>query len=277
MTLSTRNRFLIAAFIATIPAIGTLIVSFPEFSKAAVFAFGGAEIRSGGPVTSLFEFLAKPSLWTTMAAIPFASLYAAGTVAMLLLLLRENPSAGDPIFRPLRLLLGLGGFPHRGPDRLRPGMAAAFVVGAARVIAFGRFFGVLALLASGVYANGVDFQKHGRVIIIAVLAALTIAAGIPVDGLDYDTAFTPVAGYRSMLDLTELTIEAIAVISFLVGAYVRSARELYSASLGVFLAAAGRAFLLRGDNWLTVPLGSALLIAGTWIFVVKLHRYYLWL
>ncbi len=277
MTLSTRNRFLIAAFIATIPAIGTLIVSFPEFSKAAVFAFGGAEIRSGGPVTSLFEFLAKPSLWTTMAAIPFASLYAAGTVAMLYYSFEKTQAPEILFFALFAFSLVLEVFRIAVPIAYAREWPPAFVVGAARVIAFGRFFGVLALLASGVYANGVDFQKHGRVIIIAVLAALTIAAGIPVDGLDYDTAFTPVAGYRSMLDLTELTIEAIAVISFLVGAYVRSARELYSASLGVFLAAAGRAFLLRGDNWLTVPLGSALLIAGTWIFVVKLHRYYLWL
>ena len=153
----------------------------------------------------------------------------------------------------------------------------AVVVYAARAIEFARFFGTLSLLAAGVYANGIDFQKHGRGLIIIALAALTIAAGIPVDGLSYDSSFGPLSGYRVMIDLAEFTIAVIAGLSFLVAAYTKSAREFYSASFGIFLVIIGRDLLLRGDSWAAIPAGGALLIGGTWLFAVKVHRYYLWL
>jgi hypothetical protein len=151
------------------------------------------------------------------------------------------------------------------------------VVWAARAVTFCRFFGVLSLLASSVYANGIDFQKHGYIVTIIAISSLTVAAGIPVDGMAYDTALTPVSGYRFMFDFTELALAAIAVASYFVGAYARSAREFYPASAGILLVAIGRDYLLRGDSWATVPFGAALLIGGTWLFAVKVHRFYLWL
>jgi hypothetical protein len=83
MTLSTRNRFLVAAFIATIPAIGILAVLFPDFGKAAGGAVAAADLRAGGPLTSLLEFVAKPSAGAVLLAVPLACVYAAGTIAML--------------------------------------------------------------------------------------------------------------------------------------------------------------------------------------------------
>lgn len=277
MTLSTRNRFLIAAFVATIPAIGTLVVSFPEFAGAAARAMSAADQRAAGPLAALFELFAKPSAWATVSSIPLACAYAAGTIVMLYYSF-EKTQAPEILFFALFAFSFIGEF-----FRISVPIAAsrewppAIVVGAARAVSFARFFGVLSLLASSVYANGIDFQKHGRVVIIVVITALTIAAGIPVDGLTYDTSFTPISGYRVMLDLTEITIAAIAAVSFLVGAYVRSAREFYAAALGVLLAVIGRDLLLRGDSWATLLAGSAFLIGGTWLFAVKIHRYYLWL
>ena len=277
MTLSTRNRFLIAAFVATIPAIGTLVVLFPEFAGAAAGALSAADHRAEGLFASLFALFARPSAWATVAAVPLACAYAAGTIVMLYYSF-EKTQAPEILFFALFAFSFIGEF-----FRITVPIASlrewppAIVVGAARALSFGRYFGVLALLASSVYANGIDFQKHGRVVIIIVITSLTIAAGVPVDGLSHDTALTPISGYRYMLDLTEITIAGIAAASFLVGAYVRSAREFYAAAGGVFLVTIGRDFLLRGDSWAAVLFGSAFLIGGTWLFAVKIHRYYLWL
>jgi len=277
MTLSTRNRFLIAAFVATIPAIGTLVVSFPDFAEAAAGAVSAADQRAEGMLASLFALFARTSPWATVVSVPLACAYAAGTIVMLYYSF-EKTQAPEILFFALFAFSFIGEFFRIAvPIASSREWPPAIIVGAARTLSFGRFFGVLSLLASSVYANGIDFQKHGRIVLIIVVTSLTIATGIPVDGLSHDTALAPISGYRHMLDLTEMAIAGIAAASFLAGAYVRSAGEFYAAAGGIFLVTIGRDFLLRGDSWAAILAGAAFLIGGTWLFAVKIHRYYLWL
>lgn len=277
MTLPTRNRILIASLIAEIPVIAMLAVSFPALMEASAATISDAAQRSKGLLEGVSVLVSQPSASAFLIAIPICCVFAAGTIAMLYYSF-EKTQAPEILFFALFALSFIGeacriAIPLAYAREWPPAVA----VYAARTISFARFAGVLSLFASGLFANGIDFQKPGRVIVIVSIASLTIATGIPVDGLNYDTSFTPLSGYRSMFDLTELTIAAIAVLSFLVAAYVKSAREIYSASLGVLLTVVGRDFVLRGDSWLAVSIGGVLLLSGTWLFAVKIHRYYLWL
>ncbi|MFA6507381.1 MAG: hypothetical protein WCT14_14880 [Treponemataceae bacterium] len=277
MTLPTRNRILIATFVATVPAIVTIVVSYPELVKAVFAALPKADHRAKGLIEGLSILVFKPSAWALLISLPVCCVYAAGTIAMLYYSF-EKTQAPEILFFAFFAFSFLGEtFRMAIPIAFAREWPPAIVVYAARIIAFGRFAGVLSLFAAGVYANGLDFQKHGRVIIIIAVAALTIATGIPIDGLTYDASFTPLSGYRFMLDLTELSIALFAVLSFFVAAYVKSAREIYAASLGILFVTIGRDFVLRGDSWAAALIGGVLLFGGTWLFAVKIHRYYLWL
>jgi hypothetical protein len=86
-----------------------------------------------------------------------------------------------------------------------------------------------------------------------------------------------VCGYASMLKMVEVGIMLIALLSFLVAAYSRGSREYVFIGIGSLLAFWGRTALLSADTWLTPLPGLALLVAGTWIVCVQLHRVYLWL
>ena len=108
-------------------------------------------------------------------------------------------------------------------------------------------------------------------------ASLAIATGVPVDGLAWDSALSPMPGYASMLDLVELALSLIACLSFLVAAKSRGAQEYAVAAAGSFLVCLGRDGLIRGDNWLALPVSATALVAGPWLLAVKVHRYYLWL
>lgn len=277
MTLSTRNRFLGAAFLATLPAIGALLYSFPALIGAAAEASSAADHRAAGIAASVFAAFFPASVSSVLAALTLMCLYASAVVALLYYYFEKTQTPEILFFAFFAFSFIAEAARVAIPLAQARDWPPAIVVAAARAIWFGRFFGTISLFAASVYANGIEFQKHGRVLIIIAITALSVATGIPVDGLTYDTAFTPLPGYRNMIDLTELSIALIAVLSFLVAAYSKSAREFYAASGGALLVVVGRDLLLRGDSWATVPAGAALLAAGTWLFASRIHRYYLWL
>lgn len=277
MTLSTRNRFFAAAFFAALPTLGLLLFSFPELIRTAAAAANAAEGRSAGIIASALSSLLKPSAAAVLAALPLACIYAALSSALLYYFFEKTQTPEILFFAFFAISFITETARIAVPLSVSREWPPAIVVAASRIISFGRFFGILSLFAAGVYANGVDFQKHGRVLMIIAVVSLSIATGVPVDGLNHDSAFTPIPGYRSMIDLTEFSIALIAVLSFLVAAYTRSAAEFYGASLGALMAVVGRELLLRGDAWTSIPAGALLLYGGSWLFAAKLHRYYLWL
>lgn len=150
------------------------------------------------------------------------------------------------------------------------------VIGA-RILIFGRFFGVLSLFASSVYAAGLNFQKQGTIIFGIVIITLIISLGVPVDGASWDTSFTMISGYSSVFRLAEIGILSMAVLSFLVGAYTRDAGEYLYITLGALLVSLGRSFLLSADSWAAPLPGMIMLILGTWFITQRLHQVYLWL
>jgi hypothetical protein len=172
------------------------------------------------------------------------------------------------VFEILRLMV---------PLRALYDFPMVLLVMGARILLFGRFFGVLSLFASSVYAAGLDFQKHGNIIFSSLIITLVVALGVPVDGMSWDTSLTMISGYSSVFRLAEIGILSMAVLSFLVGAYTRGTREYLYIALGALLVSLGRTFLLSADSWATPLPGLVMLILGTWFITRRLHQVYLWL
>lgn len=276
MTVSTRNRLLVGLFALSLLPIAALVVDGAEILGALPEAASRAEVRSGGAFAGL-SALAEPSAYAPAFAAAASLLYAASTIALLYFFFEAT-------FAPEMLFLAFFAFSFAvEPARFAVPLAVsrdwppAFVVAGARVLLFGRFMGLFSIFASSVYASGIDFQKHGRIVLIVLIASAGIAVGVPVDGLAWDAAIVPVPGYLSVMRIAEYTISAITVASFLVAAYSRGAREFAFAALGCALLILGKEALVRADSWIAAPLGLAALVAGTALIMNKIHRYYMWL
>lgn len=275
MTIATRNRLMIFGIAASITTLSITAFFLPEAFGSAKDAFASYEGRA--QVSRLLPWRLGVSPWTVLISIPLAVLYAGATLAMLYYSFEKTQAAEILFFSAFAFSFIVEAARVTVPLAVGRDWPPAFIIGAARVIVFGRFFGILSLFAAGVYASGVEFQKHGRVFLIIAAVALTISTGAPVDGLSFDSAFTPDSGYRTMLETAEIALALIAVASFLAASHARGAREFSAGGLGIGLAFLGRELLLKSDSWLLLVPGAAALGAGTWLFATKIHRYYLWL
>jgi hypothetical protein len=277
MTLSQRNRYFIAGIVLSSLC---LLGIFPHITKLSPFY---AELSAAAVkrVPGLFQ-QAAAYFFDAAPLTPFATVVASVTytlvVSLLVYFFFEKTQSPEILFfglftlsftfEVLRLML---------PLKQLYGFSGLFLILGARILFFGRFFGVLSLFASSVYAAGFELQKQGTVVIAIAIAALIVSLGIPIDGFSWDTNLVMVSGYAVILRLAETGILVISVISFFVAAYIRGSREYLVVGLGAFLVFAGRDLLINADTWLTPVPGFIMLCTGTWLISAKLHQVYLWL
>jgi hypothetical protein len=277
MTLSQRNRYFIAGIVFSsicllgiIPHITKLLSFYPDLSAAAVKRVPGLLQRAAA---CFFDAAPLAPFTTVVASIMYTL-----AVSFLVYFFFEKTQSPEILFfglftlsftfEVLRLML---------PLKELYGFSGVFLILGARLLFFGRFFGVLSLFASSVYAAGFDLQKQGTVVIAIAIAALVVCLGIPIDGFSWDTNLVMVSGYTIILRLAETGILVISVISFLAAAYTKGSREYLVVGLGAFLVFVGRDLLINADTWLTPIPGFIMLCAGTWLISSKLHQVYLWL
>jgi hypothetical protein len=275
MTLSERNRYFVAGIILSsicllgiIPHITKLLPFYPDLTAAAVKRVSGL-FQQG----YFFEVVPVASFVTVIVSVVYTL-----AVSILIYFFFEKTQSPEIlffglftlsfVFEVLRFML---------PLKELYDFSGVFLVLGARILFFGRFFGVLSLFASSVYAAGFDLQKQGTVVIAIAIAALIVSLGIPIDGFSWDTNLVMLSGYTVILRAAEMGILVISVISFFVAAYTRGSREYLVVGLGAFLVCTGRALLINADTWLTPVPGFVMLCAGTWLISAKLHEVYLWL
>jgi hypothetical protein len=277
MTLSQRNRYFKAGI--AVSAVCLLGIAFHAGRFAALFPglAAGASKRAPG----LFQYIAARftpvAPYAVMAAIIAAVAYALAASILSLFYFEKTHSpeilflglfAFSFVFETLRFLI---------PLKEIYGFSTLFLVIGARLIFFGRFFGVLSFFAASVYAAGFELQKQGTIVIAIAIATLLVCLGIPVDGLSWDANLLMISGYSAVFRLAEAGILLLAVASFFVAAWSRGSRDYIIVGIASVLISLGRDFLISGDTWLTPVPGFVMLCAGTWLTAARLHQVYLWL
>ncbi|MDR0402283.1 MAG: hypothetical protein LBH35_01695 [Treponema sp.] len=277
MTLSQRNRYFAAGIVLSsicllgiLFHISKLLPFYPELSAAAVKRVSGLFQR-----IAAYFFTAAPLAPFVTAAASVAYTLAVSFLIYFFFEKTQSPEilffglfTFSFVFEILRFML---------PVKALYNLSSVFLILGARILFFGRFFGVLSFFASSLYAAGFNLQKQGTVVIAIAIAALIVSLGIPIDGFSWDTNFVMISGYAVILRLAEIGILFISVTSFFVAAYTRGSREYLVVGLGAFLVFAGRDLLINADTWLTPVPGFVMLCAGTWFISAKLHQVYLWL
>ena len=277
MTLSVRNNFFRGGIIVAILSLSLIVAggysAYPAFPETTALAAQ----RSGGLVQKIIENLSEPSpdvpFWTMVIAVAYSLI----SITVIFYFFEKTQSPEilfigffviSLTFEFVRIMIPLKTvFPF----------PAVFIVGAARVLLFGRYFGLFSLFAAGVYASGLDAQKQEPFLLLLILAAMIIAVNVPIDSLSWDSAFVLLSAYRPMFFVIETGIIVITILSFLVSAYTRGSKSYTLIGIGVFLIFAGRGILLGSDTWITPIPGLTILIAGTWFACSRLHLEYLWL
>jgi hypothetical protein len=148
---------------------------------------------------------------------------------------------------------------------------------AARLLLFARFFGLFSLFIASVCATGLEVQKSRNIILILGIAVLAITLGVPIDTQSWDTCFRIINGYGFAFRVIEAVAFAAAAAGFFVAVKVRGSKEYAYVGIGVILAFAGRNILLGADSWAGPAPGILLLAFGTWFICSKLHKIHLWL
>jgi hypothetical protein len=277
MTLSTRNIiFKLGISLALLCLVGLVVSAFiivpvyPEVAAAAVR-------RSSGIVQALVARFLPSAPYVPFATPLLAVVYALIAIILIYYFFEKTPSPEILFFALFVLSFVLEGSRIMAPLRQVYDLPSLFLVISSRVLLFSRYFGLFSLFAASVYAAGLGEQKQGNIIFIIALAALVISLGVPVDGLSWDSSLAMISGYASMFKLVESGIVIITMISFFIAAYGRGTREYIFIGTGALLVCWGRNLLFNSDTWVTPLPAMGLLVAGTWLICVQLHRVYLWL
>jgi hypothetical protein len=233
--------------------------------------------RSPGILQNLLSRFLNPSPY-----VPFASLAGGGIYSLAALILIyfsfEKTQAPEILFISLFVL----SFSFETMRLITPlqqirAIPSIYLLLASRVLLFGRFFGIFALFAAGVYAAGLEVQKQLTVVLVAAFISLVVALRVPIDILSWDSSFSMINGYLSLFRMIETVVLVITMSSFFISAWSRGTPEYIAIGAGSFLAYAGRNILLSADTWISPLPGLLFLAAGAWLICTKLHKVYLWL
>ena len=277
MTLSVRNNFfrggiVLAAFSLVVLAAGGYFAfgSYPAI-------LGSTAMRSQGLIQKLVVKLANPSAYVSLWSMLGAVVYSLVSITLIYYFFEKTQSPEILFFSFFVISLSFEFARIIIPLKMVFPLPSVFLITAARVLLFGRYFGLFSLFAAAIYSSGLDSQKQETFFFMLVLSALIIAFNVPIDSLVWDSSLKMLNGYSTMFTMVEAGIFLITIITFLISAFTRGSKSYLIIGLGVFMAYAGRNILLTSDTWITPLPGLLLLLAGTWLTCAFLHREYLWL
>lgn len=137
-----------------------------------------------------------------------------------------------------------------------------------RVVLFSRFFGLLCLLVSSLYAVAMKYTQYSLLIGGMAVLAFTLAGILPLDTSLYEATFLYKLGDRQGYFFVRLILAALMVINFFVAARLRRSRRFAVAAIAGLFLFVGRELLQYGIAPLPILVGTTLLIVG-YVFLVR--------
>lgn len=217
-----------------------------------------------------------PSPRLAGAGIGLGALYAALTLCLILNSFRTTVSAEIYFFSFWVLSLGF--------EVLRLvifGLAAAngspyWQIIVTKVLLFARYSGYLFLFASGLYAAGFRSEKLGSVAAIILAISVGLATAVPVNTGSYAPSLELRAGYAELHVAFFLVASLVTVTDYLYAVRSTGEASFRPVAFGSAAFLLGRQLLVSQWNPFALVAGFALLAMGSWLFISRLHAYYLW-
>jgi len=277
MTLSERNTFFKMGILLC--SICTLFIIVSSFFIISVYSQIMAEYtrRPGNVFQLITGFFLGNNNYAVYFSLAAAVIYSLISIIVIHFFFERTSSPEILYIAVFTISFALEVFRLILPLQYIFNFSVFYVVLAAKILLFVRFFGIFSLFTAGLCAAGLEVQKTRNVIFLMIVAALVITLGVPIDGSNWDTSLNIINSYNSMFSLVSAAAFITTVISFFIAAKIRDSREYIYIAIGAGLALAGRGFLINVDNWTSLVPGIILLSIGTAILCSKLHKIHLWL
>jgi hypothetical protein len=210
------------------------------------------------------------------AAIGLCALYAALALAVVLFNFRKTASTEIFFYAFWVLSVGL--------EILRLVLYALVVDGgslslqilSAKALVFTRYAGYFSLFLSGLYAAGFHNEKIGTVAALCLAIAFALAASMPIDTGSFSSTLELRAGYVHLNLGLCIVASVVTIANFLYAAHATAEPAYRAAALGCAALLVGHHLLISVWNPYLIVVGFVLLVAGSALFVSRLHSYYLW-
>jgi hypothetical protein len=276
MTLSARNTCfktgIAVSGLSLLVIIAAAFIILPAYPDAVAESTWRAE----GVVQGFVGYLQEPVPYAALATVVGAVLYSLIGI-ILIHYFFEKTQCPEILFvgffvvsfafECLRIMI---------PLKLTLEFPALYLINGARILIFGRYFGLFSLFAASLFSTGLQVQKQQYIVLASAVGALIIAAGIQVDALSWDTTLNMLSDYSTAFILIQWGILGITTASFFISAYIRGSKQYIFIGLGVLLIYLGRNILINSDTWISPVPGLVILSLGTWFVCTKLHKIYLW-
>ena len=267
MTIATRNHFIVLATIITallcLIAIGAAVFIF-------VFHAIPAGIGSNRTLSFLNDFfLTSYSLPASIIALMFLLLY-------IIVAFEKTQTMEITFFAVCMFALAFESMRMIIP---LCSLWTSFSVSSAvisRIVIFSRFLFLFALLASGIVTASEKNQQIGVIIFLLAFFSFCISNIIPMNSGSVTSCFIIEPGYGDTIHLFFVIFGIMSIISYLIPGIRREIPEYKEAAGGLCLLLAGYSVLTMCDSWLFLIGGVILFCCGVWIYLDRLHQYYLW-
>ena len=189
---------------------------------------------------------------------------------------RKSPSPEVFFFRIFMLTLPLNVLRLLIPEVSEGALPDSWGLMVTRVAWFARFFGIAALLNIGVFSSDIPFRRSGSVLGMGALAAMAIAAMLPLDVTQPIGNLLYRAGAETALALACVFMEILAVLSLAGVSASRANSRYYTLSAALLAVVVGADFLFFASSPLVIP-GAIFLVVGFVVFVRQVRKIYQWL
>lgn len=274
MTLVSRNRiFLSLFFLAVIFIIATSVVFILAFMNGTILFPETTQRLFSVPALPLLV----PNMFAAISAATVLLVYAAVILGISLVNFEKTRSmeiiflaifALGCLFEGIRIWLPVFNFwANHSPLYVLIG----------KLLFFGRALSVVSLLALALISLELENKQNIEMNLVVVTAVATLLARLTsIESLIIPSNCSIRFGYEKMfLTVTTVTF-LVGFLSMLYQSNNRGSPEYTRVAVGFLFLSFGYLLLTQADSILPFSLGTILLITGSIIFLVNLHRFYTW-
>ena len=274
MTLVSRNRiFLSLFFLAVIFIIATSVVLILSLMNGTILIPETTQRLFSVPALPLLV----PNMFAAISAATVLLVYAAVILGISLVNFEKTRSmeiiflaifALGCLFEGIRIWLPVFNFwANHSPLYVLIG----------KLLFFGRALSVVNLLALALISLELENKQNIEMNLVVVTAVATLLARLTsIESLIIPSNCSIRFGYEKMfLTVTTVTF-LVGFLSMLYQSNNRGSPEYTRVAVGFLFLSFGYLLLTQADSILPFSLGTILLITGSIIFLVNLHRFYTW-
>jgi hypothetical protein len=274
VTIAARRRVYWTLFLSACACLLGFFILFLRLSKGEKLP--SFLIKAEALEVFRFGALSIGSHYFAAAGIGLCALFSALGLGYILYSFRKTVSAEIFFFAFWVLSAGfevirLGVF-----DLAAGGGSAYWQIVIAKCLLFTRYSGYLSLFASGLYAAGFRNEKLGTVAAVVLALSFGLAAAMPINTGAYRPTLEIEPGYASLNAGLLVLSSLVTVVNYLYAARSTGEASYRLVALGAAVFLVGYRLLTTQWNPFALIGGFVLLVAGSWLFVSRLHAYYLW-